>query len=167
MYVRWRTRMVRASVINDLKLTLTDTDWLGATPLGLRTIPIKVVDGPASDPNKPLDKNTLALDNGMAGELELAQLGGGLFEQPYQFNFMFFAESDAVGHALMQDLADRYTGRTGVPSLALYDFGQATPVFVCNMEVESFDYARAPGEVAAYDQHLFFAELIITDFVED
>lgn len=167
MYVRWRTRMVRASVINDLKLTLTDTNWLGSTPLGLRTIPVKVVDGPAADPREGLDKNTLALDNGQAGELEEAELGGRLYLQPYRFEFMFFAESDAVGHALMQDLADRYTGRTGVPSLALYDFGQATPVFVCNMEVESFDYTRAPGEVAPYDQHLFFAELIITDFVED
>lgn len=166
-YVRWRTRMVRASVMNDMKATLLDTDWIGSTPLGLITTPVIILDGMPNANDRSISENTLAMDNGIAGDQLEAELGGALYERQYQFSIMFFAESDAVGHSLLSDLGDRYLGNTASPFVPLYDWAAATPVYICEMDVESFDYARAPEDLAPYDQHLFLAELIVTDYVEN
>lgn len=175
-YVRWRPRMVHQSVLSDLKATLEALDWyVIATPT---TIPTEVA-GILSSPlviqdafpeegvyqqNAPV-KNTLTMDMGLPGVIELGELGG-YFEQVYKFSFAFFAESDAVAKALLSDLSDRYTGLTASPFITLTNYAENPSTEIVRMEVESFIYAPNPEAVAPGEHHLYFAEMVLTDYIE-
>lgn len=181
-YVRHRSRMVRESVYWDLHDTLVRTQWLaGTTSDGLVTLaptatlallegdPLNLIDyfpeshDQTTDPATPF--NTFALDIGEQGEMVEGELGGH-FEQPYSFNMAFYAKTDAVAMALMSDLHDRYMGLTESPYISLYNYLAATPNVVVRMEVENFRYARDVTNVAPHEVHLFFAQLEITDYVD-
>jgi len=129
--------------------------------------------------------NTLALDNGMAEPEKEYELGG-LFSQEWTFTFAINSSTDAVAQALFQDLNDRYVGRVRVPPqqelldnlesgdtdpdpyaaarITLYNYVTDPPIPVTRMDVESFQFTKSAEEVAPGVQ-LFFAELVVTDFV--
>lgn len=116
--------------------------------------------------------NTLAVDSGVPGESSLMEMGSAMREQPYLFTMAFYARTDAVALALLNDLRDRYLGRiVGDDFVSLYNynasgFSQATPP-VSRMEVDAFRYAKNSSDVTTpADVHLYFAELQITDFVD-
>lgn len=132
-----------------------------------------------------LELNTLALDNGRSEEEYEYELGG-LFAQEWTFTFAINASTDAVAMALFQDLNDRYIGRTSVPSqpelidnlqpgdappgpmagdrITLYNYAASPPIPIVRMEMETFRFAKTPEEVAP-GVHLFFGELVLTDFL--
>lgn len=118
--------------------------------------------------NERTPKNTFAMDSGQPSDPIPAELGSSRQEQEYVFNLAFYASSDAVALALLNDLRDRYAGRiiTG-DGIDLYDWVSAPDVVAVRMDVESFRYARnedpalAPSEV-----HLYFGELTLTDYVD-
>lgn len=175
-YVRWRPRMVHQSVLADLKDTLEALDWyVSATPTsipapvaGLLTGPIVIQDAFPEEgvyqKNAPV-KNTLTMDMGLPGVIELGELGG-FFEQAYKFSFAFFAESDAVAKALLSDLADRYSGLSASPYITLRNYAVTPVTEIVRMEVESFIYAPNPEAIAPGEHHLYFAELVLTDYIE-
>lgn len=170
VYVRHRPRMVRQSIYEDLIATLADLNWLGATPLGLlRDEPLQVIDffpEGAVLQNEGIAPNTLAMDAGRPGELALAELGGIRYEQPYLFNFALYADTDGVALALFSDMHDRYMGWSGYgDSVPLYNFNQATPTVVVNMEVDGFRWAKAADQVVP-DIQVYFAELWLIDHLE-
>lgn len=167
-FVRWRPRMVRQSVLQDIKQTLSVSGWLGIPTVGLLTQAITFEDAfPEEDlvQGRTVGLNTFVLDNGRPGVLEEYEMGG-LYSRPYAFSMAFFAETDAVALSLYSDLADRYNGLTVSPWISLYNYAAATPTLVTRMEVESFEYGRAPREVAGQERHLFLAELQVLDFVD-
>ena len=167
-YVRWRPRMVRQSVFEDMKTTLRNNGYMGATPSIALKYPVDVVEFFPEFAIYDTDKvkyNTIAIDNGEPGPLEEYELGG-LFSRDYRFSMALYAENDGIGLSMFSDLGDRYLGLTNYPFVALYNYNAATPTRVVNMEVLAFQYARAPQEVAPYEHHLFFAELLVRDFVE-
>lgn len=167
-YVRWRTRMVRQSVFQDMTTTLTLAGYIGATPSISLNYPVNVVEFFPEFAIYDIDKvqyNTIAVDNGEPGPLTEYELGG-VFNKDYRFNMALYAESDGIGLSLFSDLSDRYEGLTNYPFVPLYNYNAATPTRIVNMEVLSFAYTRAPQEVAPYEHHLFFGELIVRDFVE-
>lgn len=129
--------------------------------------------------------NTLALDNGQAAEEYEHELGG-FKAQEWTFGFAINASTDAVAQALFQDLNDRYVGRTKFPPqqelldnlqsgdpvpepfnaeyVTVYNYAASTPIPVMRMEVEMFQFAKSPDQVAPGVQ-LFLGELVITDFL--
>lgn len=112
--------------------------------------------------------NTFAMDAGRPLDPVLAEMGSNAQEQQYVFNFAFYAASDAVALAVMTDLRDRYAGRICAgDAIDLYDWVKAPDVVAVSMEVDSFRYT--PNEnapISAYEAHLFFGELTITDFID-
>lgn len=121
--------------------------------------------------DRKTEYNTLAIDTGVAGEFRFMEMGSSLREQPYIFTLAFYAISDAVALALMNDLRDRYLGNiVSDDNLDLYNynaagFNQATPP-VCRMEVDYFRYSQDAERVSPWEVSLYYAELGITDFVD-
>lgn len=192
-YIRHRSRMVQESVFEDLSNTLIACRWMEGTTNRPVLSPAdgtsKVITTTADDIFKlaegypvnlldyfptaqgeqqgPTPLNTFAMDNGRPGNAVPLELGTNILEQPYMFNFAFFAVSDAVADAVFSDLKDRYEGRiVANEAIALYDFNTAPDDVAQWMEIDSFQYARDLENVAPSEVHLFFAELAITDIVE-
>lgn len=167
-YIRHRSRMVRQSVFDDAERVLTDTDWLGPTPLALlENPPISLIDYFPEDALQMGEKvavNTLALDEGRPQELYEYELGG-LLAQEYIFTFAFLAESDAVAQALFADLHDRYMGLSEPPYISLYNYLEATPTEVVRLEVDMFRYDKAPEQIAP-GRELYLAEMTLTDYLD-
>lgn len=162
-YLRWRPRMVRMSIFNDIRATLLATGWMDANlefPFTVREFFAEF----GSYVQDAVHVNTLVVDNGNPGEMGEWELGGELTRQ-YRFNLAFYAQDDDIGLAVFGDLSDRFDGLTAAPYVALYDYSQSTPPLVRMMEVDSWQWARAPQDAAPYEHHLFMAELIVRDFV--
>lgn len=167
-YVRWRPRMVRQSVVEDVKAALTTAGWMGSAVMAMADPAVRVVDyfpDNAMHQGEAPQPNTLAVDNGMPGDLSEGEIGG-YFLQPYRFEMAFLGANDAIAQAMLSDLADRYWGFTQSPFIQLYDYNGPAPVEIVRMRVEAFTYVKAPIDVAPAEKHLFYAELIITDFVD-
>ena len=165
-YVRWRGRMVRSSVYNDLVATLTATGWTNATldyPFTVKEyfpeFAVYVQDS--------VHVNTLVLDDGEPTPLEEWEMGG-LLTQVYRFNLAFYGQDEETGLAVFADLSDRFQGLTNAPFVPLYNYNVAGPTFplIRMMAVESFQFVHAPADAVPYDHHLFFAELLVRDFVD-
>lgn len=124
----------------------------------------------AGDPDSGKTKpNTLATDDGQAGDPVPLELGSTLAEIPYRFTFAFWAASVGIAQALLNDLRDRYRGLiVNTDAIALYDFNVDPDAPVVAMPVESFSYV-ASGEddlEGTYEATLFYAQLQITDQVD-
>lgn len=193
-YIRHRSRMVQESVYEDLRNTLIACRWMvGTTSRPVRNpandnvlevvtvgsndvyplaegSPITLLDyfpETQGEQNGPTAPNTFAMDAGQLGEANHLEMGSDTMEQPYKFNFAFFAVSDAVAYAVMSDLNDRYQGRlVNGDAVDLYNFLGDTSEPVVRMDIELFRYARDVTQVSPAEVHLFFGELHITDFVD-
>lgn len=116
--------------------------------------------------------NTFAVDSGVTGEATPVELGSNMMLQPYLFSMAFYATSDAVAKAVMNDLRDRYQGRiVGDDHIDLYnfndpDYDQDTTPPVVRMEIDSFRYTQNTVETSAWGVNLYIAELQVTDFVD-
>ena len=125
-----------------------------------------------SGESRKTEWNTLAIDKGVAQEPMMVELGSNMQEQPYIFTMAFYAASDAVALAMMNDLRDRYAGRLVTDDhINLYnyndpEFDPVTSPPVCRMEVEYFTFQQDAQTVTPWDVHLYFAELRIVDIVD-
>lgn len=180
-YVRHRQRMVRQSIFEDLRDTLIRTQWMagttrdnavttapGATIPLLGGHPINLIDF-FPERNSPISEstpiNTFAMDVGVAGTLGEGEMGGH-YEQPYQFNFALYANSDATAVAMFSDLYDRYIGISDSPYVTLYNYLVDPPTPVVRMEVDDFGYMRDTERPAPAEVFLYVAQLEITDYVD-
>lgn len=169
-YIRHRSRMVRESVLEYIRAILEELDWTGDSTLAMLSSGVLVEDYfpvEAVYQGEDIALNTLAIDQGTPSEPEYVELGGEDRRQTYTFNFAFFAESDGVALALFSDLADKFLGMypgasEGIP---LFNYLVATPTFVTNMEVTSFEVAKSPQQPAP-GRLLWFAQLTISDYLE-
>jgi hypothetical protein len=194
-FVRHRNRMVQESVFQDLRDTLIACRWMaGTTAHGvidpynpsatlapvtttpnqvlqlLEGYPINLIDyfpeveDAASGATPP---NTFAVDAGTPGDPEPLELGSSAEELQYVFTMAFYAVSDALALAVLNDLKDRYRGRMirgDVVELFDYNAGGDTPVV--RMDVDAFRYTMNTDQVAPHETHLYFAELTISDYID-
>jgi hypothetical protein len=164
-YLRWRPRMVRLSVFEDMKRTLTSTGWTTAAlkyPFSLKEFFPEF----AVYQDDATHINTMAMDAGEPLALEEFEVGG-KFTRLYRMNAAFYAQDDETGVAVFSDLADRYDGLTDSPYISLYDYNQqSNPPLITRMQVESFQYTRAAMDVAPYEHHLWFCELMVRDYLD-
>jgi hypothetical protein len=193
-YVRQRKRLIAMSVFRDLQDTLIACRWLAGTTAhsvrhpdtavwaaittgptqtyaALKNSPIKLIDffpeaeGSSQTPNVAM--NTLAMDQGRSGDAVEAEMGSRLMEQPWVFNFAFYAVSDAAAIAVFNDLEDRYYGRiVDGDGVNIYNYlsGATTPIG--RLEVDSFRWSQNAEVVAPAEVHLYFAELNLTDTLD-
>ena len=124
-----------------------------------------------NEESRKTELNTLAIDTGVAQEAIPMELGSNMLERQYAFTLAFYASSDAVAMALMNDLRDRYEGRlVSDDHLNLYNFNDpmfdenTPPVF--RMEIDAFRYDQNAEIVSPWETHLYFAELLVTDVVD-
>jgi hypothetical protein len=111
--------------------------------------------------------NTLAIDGGTTGEAVQREMGGTGEFVPYTFNMAFFASSDAVAQALLNDVRDRYAGRLARDSnVDLWNYNSEDTKPVCRMSIESYSYRVNSDAVAPHEVHLYFGELLILDDVD-
>jgi hypothetical protein len=164
-YVRWRPRMVRLSVFEDLKTTLTTLGWMSA-PLQYPFEVKEFFPEFAVYADDAVHINTLVMDNGDPGVMQEYELGG-LLTRMYRMNFAFYAQDDETGIAVFSDLTDRYQGLTDSPYISLLNYNAVgDPPLITRMEVDSFQYVKASLDVAPYEHHLWFGELIVRDFID-
>lgn len=117
--------------------------------------------------SRKTELNTLAMDTGQPQEAELLELGSSMMEQPYLFTLAFYASSDAVALALMNDLRDRYQGRLVTDDhVNLYNFNHDSIPLICRMECDYFRYQQNAETTSPYEVHLYFAEIQVTDIVD-
>lgn len=193
VYVRDRARLIRQSIQDDLRNTLIACRWMPGTtsqpvnnPVNgnfevvttadadtyalLAGAPVSLVDyfpealGEIAGNTPP---NTLALDTGTPSEPVQLEMGSYTTQRSWRFHMALFAASEAIGLAVLQDIDDRYQGLlVSHEVVALYDW-LADPIgLVTQMEVDSFTFARDVERVVAAEVNLFFAQLILTDFIE-
>lgn len=192
-YVRHRDRMVQESVLQDLKDTLIACRWLAgttaspvadwyATPrntwqVATTVTPLPLLDGypinlidyfpEAEDGGSPTPPNTFALDTGTSDDSVPVELGSNAEARSYVFNMAFYARSDGLALAVLNDLRDRYAGRLVRDDvIQLFDFNQEPPKPIVLMDVESFRFTVNTEAVAPHEVHLYFAELVLTDYVD-
>ena len=150
--------------------TIMTTGIMDVMPL-LKKRPVVLIDYfPETEGSKGRDEktaaNTFAMDSGQAGDPVEAELGSPALEQEYVFNFAFYAASDAVALAVLNDLRDRYQGKiVSHMGIDLYNFNEDADVVVGGLDIETFRYVRPDEQVTPYEIHLYFAELVITDYV--
>lgn len=126
----------------------------------------------AQGKSRKTEPNTLAIDTGVPQESIPVELGSNMEEKPYVFTLAFYATSDAVAMAVLNDLRDRYAGRLITDDrLNLFDFNApgfdiSTADPVVRMECDYFRYQRNEQLATPANVHLYFAELGLTDVVD-
>lgn len=139
-----RQRLIHDSLWNMITTSLDELGWLDSgrdhMPIILRASPV------------PLDEeirlNTIALSDENIVERD-DELGSLMAEHRQTYYVDFFAENEAIGKHLINDIraiiAGRFTtiGRSR-PEFAVYDYTQATPpvIFHCELEDVVVDRAR-------------------------
>lgn len=164
-YVRWRPRMVRLSAVQDITNTLTATGWMGSDleyPMEVKEFFPEF----AVYTQDAVHVNTIVVDKADPQGVREFELGGG-FYQNYRINLAMYAQDEETGIGVFSDLSDRFFGLTDAPYVSLLDFNQADPPpLITRMEVVSFDYTKASLDVVPYEYHLWYAQLIVQDFVD-
>lgn len=128
-------------------------------------------DDDAQGKSRKTELNTMAVDTGVPQPAVQMELGSNMEERPYVFTLVFYASSDAVALAVMNDLRDRYAGRiVSDDHLDLFNFND--PDFedfsapVVRMEIVQFRYERNEQTVAPWEAHLYYAEVTVNDVVD-
>lgn len=122
--------------------------------------------------SRKTELNTLAVDDGVPQEGQFVELGSNMMEQPYVFTMAFYASSDAVAKALLNDLRDRYNGRlVSDDHLNIYNYNDPTfdadTLPVVRAEIDFFRFEKnSNDQVTPWEVHLYFAELTLTDVVD-
>ena len=197
-YVRHRDRMIQESIFEDLSNTLIACGWkTGAvtrsvhTPDGallnvgdtvptlplIGSNPITLIDyfpeaegetATAGTGDGKTAPNTLAMSTGIRGESVPRELGSSAETVPYTFNMAFYAASDAVALAVLNDLTDRYRGRiVQDDTIDLWNYNTNDAFPVTRLDVEYFRFQLAADQsVVPYEVHLYFAELGLVDDVD-
>lgn len=177
---RWLAGTTTRAIVDPLnpgnpaaQLTVTQADVLKL----VGAHPIKVIDyfpeatgqgeaGTVGDGGAEL--NTLAMDDGQAGEPNPLELGSTAVEIPYRFNLAFWAASTGLAQALLNDLRDRYRGLwVKGDFVTLYDYNTDPDAPVLGMGVESFTYLRSVEEEASpHEVTMYYAQLTVLDEVD-
>lgn len=162
-----RARLIRESVYREVRSALTALGWFDA---GRRHLPIAFLD--EAVPNREeVQLNTGALSDEAHNETE-EELGSNLAEHRWTYYVDFFGESDALAthfiHDIRDILAGRFNsiGRTG-PTIAVYDYSIATPVFLFNVGIEHILVDRAHNFPSARLAHWYAVRFEIVDNYAD
>jgi hypothetical protein len=165
-------QVVTTTLDQTLRLLGTREDGTAAQVVLIDYFPEVGGNDDAAGTSRKTEPNTMAVDTGVPQDSIPVELGSNMEEKPYVFTLAFYAASDAVALAVMNDLRDRYMGRLVTDDhLDLFNFNdssfnQATTDPVVRMEIDYFQYQRNSDLATPANVHLYFAELGLTDTVD-
>ena len=138
-----RARLIHDSFEEHVRSILTARSWFAA---GRAHAPITFLSKPLNW-DEPIDINTIAITSSDVDGLEM-EMGSNMMEDRWTYYVDFFAENEAVGTDLSNDIRDGLRGklpsagftRTSFPVL---DFREATPSVLFHCETENVLLDRA------------------------
>lgn len=161
-----RARLVDDSLYYALKTALTTLGWFSG---GRQHLPIDFVNEARDPVGLPeIALNTLALSGENISD-QPGELGSQFSEFTRYYYIDFFAESDALGKHLIGDVKDLLQGRMASagrsnPIVPVFDWRQATPSLIFQVEVDNVKIDRAHGFPHPWTRHWFSCQFTLTDW---
>lgn len=162
-----RTRLIVMSFQQMIRDSLDALGWFDA---GRQHQPINFVVRPAEWEDK-VDFNSIAVTCEDVADID-AETGSNLTEDTWTYSVDIYAEDDAVGIHLINDIRDILRGkipsigRTG-PILPVFDYQAATPTQIFTCDIEDVVVDRARGFTKAWQQHWWAARCDVIDTYGD
>lgn len=162
-----RTRLITMSLQGMLRTSLDDLGWFDPAR---QHQDINFVVRPAEWEDK-VDFNSIAVTCEDSSDRE-AEIGSNLTEDTWVFSVDIYAEDDAVGIHLINDIKDILRGkmpsigRTG-PVLSVLDYAAATPTQIFQCDIENVVVDRARGFTKAWQQHWWAVRCDVIDTYGD
>ncbi len=131
-----RGRLIRESIYQAVNTALDDLGWFDA---GRKHTPIQFIPTGVDD-NENIDKNVLVLADWDLADFP-EEMGSDLAEHRTTYYLDFYAEDDAIGLHMGQDLRDIMAGRItaigrNAPRVDVYDWTMATPSVIFTVQIE-------------------------------
>jgi hypothetical protein len=159
--------MLRDSLYNYVKHYLTLLGWFdsGRQHSAINMIP------KAIDSNDSIPMNTLALSDAEFDSTEW-EMGSVMTEDNWTFYFDFYAEDDAIGIHIIQDVKAILDGKFASlgqigASFPIYDYREATPSVVAHAEIENASIAKAQDFPKPWQRHWYALRFDVLDYVTD
>jgi hypothetical protein len=162
-----RARLIKDNLFNMVKSHLTSLGWFNT---GRQHRPFSMV-AEEFDTDTEIPMNTLVLADADIVSTEW-EMGSLMAEDRWTFYFDFYAENDAIGLHLIQDVKAILEGRFASlgqigPSFPIYDYRMATPAVIFYAEVENIDLAKAQNFPKPFQRHWYALRFEIIDYVTD
>jgi hypothetical protein len=163
-----RARLIKDSCYFTLVDALTTLGWFDPTR---RHQPITMV-AEQQDLTVEIPLNTLALFAEGRGPTLDWELGSTFSQHSRLYYVDFFAESDALGEHVIEDVRDILEGRMpsigrADPIINVMDYTQATPTQLFYVDVEGVRQDRAHNFPQPYLRHWFSLQFTLTDYYGD
>lgn len=159
-----RSRLLHDSLVEVLKVGLTALGWFDS---GRSHYPLSVLQGPHHW-DIPVTYNTLVITNQGRETDDEVELGSHLSTDSVMFTVDLYAQSDALGIELTNDMRDILRGRlTGANSAGLFpilDFRQPTPAPIGYATIATASVQRSIVQVPEeWARHVFTLSVIAED----
>lgn len=158
-----RLRLIQDNLINMIQDSLESLGWFDD---GRQHMPVEVVEE-VPDWDEPILPNKIAVMLESIDDIE-AELGSNMTEERHNCFIDVYAEDDAVGMHLSNDLRDILRGKMpsidrGWSHFAVFDLTEATPseLFKCQFEDVRWDRGRNFSE--AWLKHWFVVACDVVD----
>lgn len=158
-----RARLIRLSVYNYIHAALTDLGWFDS---GRKHSAI-TFPGIAETNENEIPKNRIALSDEDMFEFDL-EMGSNGVETTTTYWLDFYAENDALGREVVNDVRDVLGGRMSSigcvhPRIPIYDIRLATPAVIFTVGVEDIVVDRAHDMPKPYQKHWWACRFSVTD----
>ena len=162
-----RLRLIEDSFIIMLQDSLDQLGWFDD---GRDHLAVELVEEPPRW-DEPTQPNKIAVMIESIDDLE-AELGSNLTEERHNCYIDIYAEDDAVGKHLSNDIRDILRGKMpsidrGYPHYGVYDLTEATPPHLFNVDIESVRWDRGRNFSEAWLRHWFVVACDLVDTYGD
>lgn len=159
-----RVRLIKDAVYTVINSGLTSLGWFNGgrqhAPLSIRTEAVK--------PDEEVPMNTISIEDANITGLD-AELGSFEMENRMDYFIDFYAESDALGTHVINDIKDILRGKITVlgrstTAIPVYDVSNATPHIIFYVDVDSVRVDRAHQFTHPWQEHWYSISLVLTDY---
>lgn len=164
VYGGLRARLIKDSLYHMIEDAIADLGWFDAgrqhAPIAFRADPVN------TEEEVPVNTLTLSDEDMIAFDQEL---GSRLAEHSWAFFLDFYAESNAIGIHMAQDLKAILEGRIlgigrGSTSFPVYDYRMATPAQIFMCEIDDVAVDRARNFPRAWQRYWYMVSFTVVDF---
>lgn len=109
--MRFRSRHLRRTVADWLRVELTALGWLGLGEINFDTQAFRVLEVEPEDAGGKVEHNTVMVSMGDEPPIEAIEMGGGLYDQSVALFVDVFAARPGIAVSIASDIRDLLTGR--------------------------------------------------------
>lgn len=162
-----RVRLIQDSVFDMLQDSLDALGWFDA---GRDHEDVELVDE-EPDWNSPITPNKISVIIESINDSD-AEMGSNLMEERHSVFIDIYAEDDATGIHLSNDIRDILRGKMpsidrGWPQIEIYDKTLATPAVIFNVDVEDARWDRGRNFAEEWLKHWFVVSCDLVDVYGD